>query len=55
MIKMILYQFLVSSFGLDANSFPHPLCLNNIIILSAFHVNKSSIKINMLSMIPYKL
>ena len=47
-------SFLVSSFVLDANSLPPPP-LKNINVWCAFHVKKSSVKMNMLSMILYKL
>ena len=51
---MVLYQPLVSGFVLDANSL-RPPTLKNINVSSAFHVNKSTVKLNMLSMVPYKL
>ena len=49
---MVSCQLLVSSYVLDANLL---LPLKNINVSSDFHVNKSSVKVNMLSIMPYKL
>ena len=50
-----LCQFLISSISLDANSLPRLPLKKNINVSPSFHVNKSSVKTNMLVIVPYKL